>query len=190
MATFLETGLLNYFSIIFPALLVFVLVFALLQKIKILGESKSINALVAIALGFIVLLSENVLSLINFAAPWFVIFFIFMVLLLVVFKLMGATDDNIAGVIRNDKVVQWAIIVISLIIVASALGNVYGQKLLPYTSEDNVTEAVEDVDITSSSTTSYGTNVAAVFFHPKVLGLIFLLLVAAFTIALITKEAV
>jgi len=190
MATFLETGLLNYFSIVFPALLVFVLIFALLQKIKILGESKSINALVAIALGFIVLLSENILSLINFAAPWFVIFFIFMVLLLVVFKLMGASDENIASVIRNDKIVQWAIIAISLIIVASALGNVYGQKLLPLTAEENVTEAVEDGEITSVATTSYRTNVAAVFFHPKMLGLVFLLLVAVFTIALITKEAV
>ena len=189
MVTFLETGLLNYFSIVFPALLVFVLVFALLQKIKILGESKSINALVAIALGFIVLLSESVLSLINFAAPWFVIFFIFMVLLLVVFKLMGASDENIASVIRNDKIVQWAIIAISLIIVASALGNVYGQRLLPLTAEDNVT-AVEDGEAAGVATTSYRTNVAAVFFHPKMLGLVFLLLVAVFTIALITKEAV
>jgi hypothetical protein len=188
MVTFLETGLLNYFSIIFPALLIFVLVFALLQKIKILGDNKVINALVAVALGFIVLLSENILSLINFAAPWFVVFFIFLVLLLVVFKLMGASDENIASVIRSDKIVQWTIIAISLIIVGSALGSVYGQKLLPFTSEEvNVTE---DGEITSTSTTSYKTNVAAVFFHPKVLGLIFILLVAAFTIALITKEAV
>jgi len=188
MATFLETGLLNYFSIIFPALLVFVLVFALLQKIKILGESKSINALVAIALGFIVLLSESILSIINFAAPWFVVFFIFMVLLLVVFKLMGASDENIASVIRTDKVVQWVILAISLIIVVSALGHVYGQRLLPYTTEEvNVTE---DGEIVSTATTSFKTNVAAVFFHPKVLGLVFLFLVAMFTIALITKEAV
>ncbi|MBW2981772.1 hypothetical protein KY343_02720 [Candidatus Woesearchaeota archaeon] len=188
MATFLETGLLNYFSIIFPALLVFVLVFALLQKIKILGDNKTINALVAIALGFIVLLSESILSIINFAAPWFVVFFIFMVLLLVVFKLMGASDENIASVVRSDKVVQWAIIAISVIIIASALGNVYGQKLLPFTTEEvNVTENGE---VTSTATTSYSTNVAAVLFNPKVLGLVFLLLVAAFTIALITKEAV
>jgi len=190
MATFLETGLLNYFSIIFPALLVFVLVFALLQKIKILGENKSINALVAVALGFIVLLSKNILAVINFAAPWFVIFFIFMVLLLVIFKLMGASDESISWVVRHDKVVQWSILAICLIIAASALANVYGQRLLPYTAEENVTEAVEEGEITTTATTSFSTNVAAVFFHPKVLGLIFLLLVAVFTIALITKEAI
>lgn len=188
MVTFLETGLLNYFSIIFPALLIFVLVYALLQKIKILGESKTVNALVAIALGFIVLLSESVLSIINFAAPWFVIFFIFMVLLLVVFKLMGASDENIAGVIRTDKVVQWTIIAISLIIVVAAFANVYGQKLLPFTTEEvNDTETGETISV---ATPSFSTNVAAVFFHPKMLGAIFLLLVAVFTIALITKEAV
>ena len=188
MATFLEFGLLEYFSIIFPAILIFVIVFALLQKIKILGDNKTINALVAIALAFIVLLSQNILNIINFAAPWFVIFFIFMVLLLTVFKLMGASDENIAGVIRGDKVVQWTIIALSLIIIISAFSNVYGQKLLPYTLEEgNVT--VEEGEA-STATESFQQNVMAVFFHPKVLGLIFLLLVAVFTIALVTKEAV
>ena len=36
----LEIGLLNYFAVIFPAILVFVFVYAILQKIKILGEKK------------------------------------------------------------------------------------------------------------------------------------------------------
>lgn len=188
MVEFLEIGLLEYFSIIFPAILIFVLVFALLQKIKILGDNKTINALVAVALAFIVLLSRNILSIVNFAAPWFVIFFVFMVLLLTVFKLMGASDENIASVIRGDKVVQWTIIAISLIIVVSAFANVYGQRLLPYTLEENVT--VEEGEIVSTATASYAQNLMAVFFHPKVLGLIFILLVAVFTIALITKEAV
>ncbi len=188
MAAFLEIGLLEYFSIIFPAILIFVLVFALLQKIKILGDNKTINALVAVALAFIVLLSKNILSIINFAAPWFVIFIVFMVLLLTVFKLMGASDENIAGVIRTDKVVQWTIIAISLIIVVSAFANVYGQKLLPFTTKEvNVTETGETISV---ATPSFKTNVAAVFFHPKMLGAIFLLLVAVFTIGLITKEAV
>ena len=189
MVEFLEIGLLEYFSIIFPAILIFVLVFALLQKIKILGDNKAINALVAIALAFIVLLSRNILSIVNFAAPWFVIFFVFMVLLLTVFKLMGASDENIAGVIRGDKVVQWTIIAISLIIVVAAFANVYGQRLLPYTLEENIT-VTEEGEVISTATPSFATNVMAVFFHPKVLGLIFILLVAVFTIALITKEAV
>ncbi len=185
----LEIGLLNYFAVIFPAILVFVFVYAILQKIKILGESKSINAIVALVLAFIVLISQNILSLINFAAPWFVIVFLFLTLLLVVFKLMGASDENIASVIRNDKVVQWVIIAVGLIIVMAAFANVYGQKLLPFTTEENVTTA-EGVGEVSTATTSYATNVANVFFHPKVLGLIFLLAVAVFTVALLTKEAV
>ena len=43
MATVLDIGLLEYFSIIFPAILIFLLVFALLQKIKILGDNKTIK---------------------------------------------------------------------------------------------------------------------------------------------------
>ncbi|MBW2965672.1 hypothetical protein KY342_01050 [Candidatus Woesearchaeota archaeon] len=187
MATVLDIGLLEYFSIIFPAILIFLLVFALLQKIKIIGDNKAINALVAIALAFIVLLSQNILSIINFAAPWFVIVFVFLILLLTVFKLMGASDENIASVIRTDKVVQWTFIAISLIIVIAAFSNVYGQKLLPYTLEENIT--IEEGEV-STATASFQQNVINIFFHPKVLGLLFLFLVALFTIALITKEAV
>ena len=77
MATFLEIGALRYFSIIFPALLVFVVVYALFEKLKILGENKSIHAIVAIVLAFMVLLIEDIANLINFISPWFVLMFIF-----------------------------------------------------------------------------------------------------------------
>jgi len=189
MAAVLDIGLLEYFAIIFPAILIFLLVFALLQKIKILGDNKVINSLVALALAFIVLLSQNILSIVNFAAPWFVIVFVFLILLLTVFKLMGASDENIASVVRTDKVVQWTFIAIGLIIIMAAFSNVYGQKLLPYTLEENATTSVEGEEV-GTATGSFQTNVLGVFFHPKVLGLIFILLVAVFTIALITKEAV
>ena len=73
MVTFLETGLINYFAIIFPALLVFAVVFALLEKTKIVGENKGINAIIAIVLAFMVMLSANVAEIINYMAPWFVV---------------------------------------------------------------------------------------------------------------------
>ena len=47
MATFLDVGLFSYFNVIFPVLLIFALVFALLQKTKILGTNITINAIIA-----------------------------------------------------------------------------------------------------------------------------------------------
>jgi len=117
MVTFLEIGLLRYFSIIFPALLVFALVYAILTATKMLGESKGINAIVAIVLAFLVMLSEDIISLINFVAPWFVLFFLFIVLLLVVYKIFGASDKNLANFITTDRPVQWAIFAVGVLIV-------------------------------------------------------------------------
>ena len=78
MATFLDTGLLSYFSVIFPALLVFVIVYALLEKTKLLGENKAIHAIAAIAIALMLMLSRNIMNVINYMAPWFVLLFVFL----------------------------------------------------------------------------------------------------------------
>lgn len=188
MVTFLEIGLIRYFSVIFPALLVFVVVYALLQRTKILGENKTVHATAAIVLAFILMLSEDITTIINFIAPWFVLLFIFVVLLLVVYKLMGATDEDLTGFIRTDKLTQWTIFIIGIVIVISAMAHVYGERLLPITQE----EVPEGVNVTAveAAPPAFGVSVAKVFFHPKVIGLIFIFLVAVFTIGLLTRETV
>jgi len=188
MATFLQLGLMNYFSIIFPALIVFVIVFALFQKFKILGEDKTVHSIIAIALAFLVILSADVVELINVMAPWFVIIFVFLVLLLVLFKLMGASDENIAAILTKNKGVQWIIIGIGFIILIGALAHVYGERLAPVTAEEPVEGAVVSEAIAEKEPTTFGENVLKILFNPLMLGVIFILLVAIFTIALITRE--
>ena len=78
----LDIGIMNYFSIIFPVLIVFVIVFAILEKTKILGENKIFNAVLAIGFAFLVMLSKEIIAIISFGAPWFVLLFVFLVLLL------------------------------------------------------------------------------------------------------------
>ena len=82
MATLLDLGLLRYFSVIFSFILVWALVFALLQKTKILGDKAGLNVLLAVAVAFLVSLSDNVVQIINFMIPWFTIAIIFFVLLI------------------------------------------------------------------------------------------------------------
>ena len=187
MVTFLEIGLLRYFSIIFPALLVFAIVYALLQKTKLIGESITINAIIAIVIAFLVMLSEDVIALINFIAPWFVLFFLFIVLLLVVYKIFGASDQNLANFITTDRPVQWAIFAVGVLIIIAGFSHVYGQRLLPATLE-NVTN-VTGVEAVSTATSSFRENVTRIFFNPKVIGLIFIFFVAVFAISLLTREA-
>ena len=187
MVTFLEIGLLRYFSIIFPALLVFALVYAILTATKMLGESKGINAIVAIVLAFLVMLSEDIISLINFVAPWFVLFFLFIVLLLVVYKIFGASDKNLANFITTDRPVQWAIFAVGVLIMVAGFSHVYGQKLLPATLE-NETVNITGSQAVSTATSSFRQNVTRIFFNPKVIGMLFVFFVAVFAISLLTRD--
>jgi len=186
MAGALDIGLLEYFSIIFPALLVFVVVYALLSKLKILGESKSIQAIAAIAIAFIVILSRDVTKIINVIAPWFVILFVFIILLLVIYKMLGASDENLSTFITTHTMTQWMIFIIGIIIVIAGIASVYGERLTPITTgEGNGTTASSSTSTTGST---FGESVGKTLFHPKIIGTIFIFLVAAFAIGLLSME--
>lgn len=182
MSAVLQISVLKYFSLIFPALLVFVIVFALLEKTKVLGENKAVHAIIAIAIGFIVIVFEDVIDIINYMAPWFVLLFVFFVLLLVLYKMLGASDESIAGFFTKSKGIQILLVGIGLVILIAAIGHVYGQRMLPLTAGGgvNVTAIGEP--------TTFKENILVTLFNPKILGVIFILVVAVAAIVLLTKE--
>ena len=194
MVTFLELGVLNYFSIIFPALLVWVIVFAILEKTKILGESRSVHAIAATVAAFLVMLSEDITAIITFGAPWFVLVFVFLVLLLLIYRFMGASEADLAKVITTDRPIQWFIFAIGAIIIIASISHIYGQRLLAqaeeYAEGENITVAEAREKIAEGEGLTYRSELYKTFFNPKVLGLIFIFLVAVFTIALLTRERV
>ena len=185
MATFLDLGLLNYFAVIFPALIVFVIVYAVFEKFKLLGENKTLHAIIAISMSFLVIISNDVVKVINFISPWFVLVFIFFIFMLMVFKIMGESDASIAAA-GKDKAVVWTIIIISLIIIGAGLSSTYGQRLL---TEEGSNITISESTI-STTTGEFSENVSSIFFHPKIIGLIFIFLVAVFSVSLLTRESI
>jgi len=179
MATFLDVGLFSYFNVIFPVLLIFALVFALLQKTKILGTNITINAIIAIAIAFMSLLSTTIIKLISFMAPWFVLLLVFVILLMLIFQTLGATEKDIASVLAKEKIVHWSIIGAGLLILLAGLGSIWGQQLTTMAGGEPVTTNIT----ASSGTSSLEQNLYATFYNPKVLGLIFVFLIAVFAIA-------
>jgi len=187
-----QLGLIEFFSWIFPFLLVFAIVYALFEKFKLLGDSKSIHAIIAIAIAFIVLISRDVTAIINYIAPWFVLMIIFIILLLVVYKIFGASDKDLADFITTHTMTQWVIILIGILIVISGISAVYGQRLVPYTQEgetvDGETVDGEDVTLVTEGD-SFGSSVAKTLFSPKILGLFLIFMIAAFSIGLLTQPS-
>ena len=178
MATFIDTlGVLDYFAPLFAAVLVFAVVFALLIKIKILGDSKVISGVIAVILGILVLVIPNLVALINFVAPWFVLAFIFLVLLLMVYRTFGMSEQTILDYVIHDKPTNWAIFAVGLIILVAGVFNVYGQQAL------EATQTGSDV-----SENEFEQNLFSLIFSPQLLGLMLVFAIAIFTVAFLGGE--
>jgi len=178
MASPLDLGILNLFDFIFPVLLVWAFLFALLQKTEIIGKSMGINATIASAASLTVLLSRPVIDLINFIIPWFAIAIIFFVLMVLLFMIMGAKDITA----YKQTNVQWVLIAVGILIVVAGFGKVLGQTLLEEGAQaGTVVEGAEGV-----ATGGFQQNVYATLFHPKVLGLLIVFAIVVFTVALLS----
>jgi hypothetical protein len=178
MASPLDLGILNLFDFIFPMLLVWAFVFALLSKYKLVGDSPGINAIIATAFSFMVLLSRTIIDLINFMIPWFAIAIIFFVLMVLLFMVMGAKEVNA----YQNTTIQWVLVAVGIFIIVAAFGKVLGQSLLEQAGQSGtVVQGNETV-----SGDSFQQNIFATLFHPKVLGLLVVFAIVVFAVALLS----
>ena len=175
MATFIDTlGILEYFAPLFAAVLVFAVVFALLLKTKVLGDNKVVSGIIAVMLGILVLIVPDLVDLINFVAPWFVLVFVFLVLLLMVYRTFGMSEQNVLEYVLHDKPINWAIFAVGVIIIFAGIFNVYGQQAL------ESTQGGGDSDFQS--------NLIDIVFSPQMLGLLLVFAIAIFTVAFLGGE--
>ncbi len=184
MATLLDIGLLQHFSVVFPFILVFAVTFAILEFIKPFGKNtdRGINSLIAICIAGIMLFSPKMIEMINFMAPWFVVLIIFIMFVLMMYRFMGAPEKSVIGVMSKWDTIHWFILIFGVIILIAGLGKVYGPGLLSLTA--NGTPAQEIANITPKQPETFTDNVWSVLFNPKVVGLLFILLIASFTVRL------
>lgn len=186
MAVF-DLGLFDHFSVIFPFLLVWVITFVLLSSSKKFGENKNLNAIIGLAMAFIFVLSKDAVAVLNFASPWFVIFFIFLMFIILAFKVLGTSDEKIAGMTstkEGKQVITW-LIIISLFIILIAFSNVIGQRLLNE-QLDSSGNPVNSSDESGVASSNHEESVVQTLFHPKVLAMVIMLIIAAFTIKQLT----
>jgi hypothetical protein len=183
MATFLDITLLEKFSIIFPFLLVFVVVFGTLSYSKILGNNKALQSFFALILAFFTFFSPTIRIIINRMAPWFVLLFIAILFIIMAFKAYGATDADITNLLHSKRYgsqIVWWILVLAIIIVIGSITLRGGEKGIRPTSMNITTSegTTTTTDVTKEKSVFWDT-----LLHPKVLGLVAILLIANFTIS-------
>lgn len=163
--------LLNYFMPIFMFLFVFALMFAFLAKTKILGEAPFTNILVAFVLAIIFVATPAAVEFTNVITPWIVVFF---VVLFFIFLIYAWPTGDVTEVIKDKPFISWFIFIILIFIFIFGGVKAFGPILSPFApgiaTPTNLTPQQQ-----------IGFQIRDVVFHPAVLGIGLLFIIAATT---------
>ena len=188
MTTFIDISIIKNFSTIFSFILVFVLVYALLEWFKIFGEGqKSIHALIAMVIAFFVCISSGVLVFIQTFTPWFMMFILLVFFILFAVRMFGIQTSEIQTAFHNKGSILTWIIIFTVLILLFSLGAGFGQQSLDQGQKNGTTVSVNTGNTTSPTDTgSFQQNLYNTIFHPKVLGLLLIMLIVVVAMLLIT----
>lgn len=181
MASILDASLLSLLSPVFALIFVFLVVYSVLEASKVLGENKGVHALLALMIAFFVALTPNISRLIIFMSPWFVVMIVFIVFMFMIGQFSGLAQADIITTFGGKAGAFWWIVFFSGLILTFGLSNVFGQQLLQ--GEDGTTATVN-----STQKSAFANNVSQTLFHPKLLGLVLILLIASFTVRLMATK--
>jgi hypothetical protein len=190
MATFLDAVLLDKFSIIFTWVLVFAVVFAIIEATKLI-QNKVLTAIIAFCLATLAVITPSLPKILVSFMPWVVVVSIFVLFMLALGNFMGIPTLQIAYSFGGRRAV-WIVLTPLLIGMLFSLSNVFGQGLLEQ-GKGGSTATSETAGSTATgsetggvSSSNHQTAVITTMTNPKVLGLIFLLLIAMFAIMFLT----
>lgn len=190
MATPLDISLLRQFDIIFPFLLVFVMVYAGLSFMKAFKDNKGLHALLAFVLALLTLFSPLAIRTINIMSPLFVILMIFILFALMIFMTLGPSESDVLHVLKSKEYQftwYWILAFILLIGFGSFFKAVVEtQGGIPGYAGGGLGPAIAGAPGAPGNAGAGGAGQEADFFktlfHPKVLGLVFIMLLGLFTI--------
>ncbi len=187
----IDITILKGFDVIFVFLFVLVIVYAVLDKIKLFGDNKGLHGLVAFVAGILTLFSDVAIKTIVTAAPWFVLLLIFFIFILIAFMTFGVKEEGFLWVMKSDEFsyVRYWVIAFIIIIFLGSLSFAIAEEKGGFPGYKNVTME----NATQALAGGPGAPVQAsafweTLFHPKILGMIAILMIALFTISRLTER--
>ncbi len=188
MATFVDISIIKNFSSIFTFILVFVILYAMMEATKALGaDKKSLHAIIAIVIAFMVSMSTGVVAVIQNFTPWFTMLVLIIFFILFAVKMFGVKDSYISeGFQKNKSLLTW-IIVLTVIILLFSLGSGFGQETLEQGQSGGTTVSVATGNTTTPTNTgSFSQNLYNTLYHPKILGLILIMIIVLISAIFLT----
>lgn len=185
MPEFLDISLLKGFSFIFPFLLVWTVVYAILEYREMFGKQKELHAIIAFVTAMLVALTKPAVEVISTMTPWFIVLLMVFVLMIMFFRFFGVKEEQIASVFVSPEYywVGWWLVIVSLLLFAAAIGKVFFGVAVP------TGEQITGVQTTGTGVAGIGEEAfLKTMFHPKVLGMMFIFIIAALTIRMLAGE--
>ena len=174
MATILDISLLNFLLPIFVFSLTFVFIYAILQKTELFGnagKNQALNLIAAFSVAAISVFAGTITGIVSIVTPWIVFIIFILVMLFGMYRFFGIEDsktwDNIGG--------PTLIFVIILIVILIALSTVFESQVSPYGD---------------SSDTGVKSQVLKTLTHPRLLGALFILIIASFSVRFLSETVV
>jgi len=194
MANLIDVDFLNNFTEVFMFLFIFAIIYGVFTKIdlfKLGDKGKGLNAIIALAIALMTIVSGSVRAMIGTMVPWFFILLLFFIMMMVATMIFGVSNSDMAKVIADPAAYTW-IIIFGVIILLFSLGAGFGDSLLSEQDgapiDSNVTgQGTAYGEDVSTDTGEYQSNLVLTLFHPKVLGLLLFGIIGLITSIFITK---
>jgi hypothetical protein len=192
MATFLDISVLGHIRVVFVAILIFCIIYAVILQTKILGENKAIITWIALSMALMFSLVSSTTKMLDIIIPAFVMLIIFGFVISVAFVFMGGKATDIPSIFGDSpKTMGYWVLIFTIIVFLAGLGKVFfdpssGSVVV----NKNVTASDGSIIEAGSGDAIGGVGEAAFWdtlFHPKVLGFIVIMIVATFTVMYMTK---
>lgn len=183
-ASIIDLGIMQGMSAIFLIIMVFVMIYALLQKTKILGGNSALDATIAVAVSFMMIISGTVIEIISRMTPILVLCLFLAVFFLMATRFIGIEDASIVKMLGGQNAAWW-LIVAGILIFLGAAGQVVGPLLA---GTEGTGEAVQPAEPGDVGTGDYSTDLRNTLFHPAFLGMIVLLLIGSFTVRTLVTQ--
>lgn len=116
-----------YFMPLFSFLFIFVVVFSILTKTKILGENKFVNLLISFVLAIIFSTNVGTREYIETITPWVVVFVICLFFILLI---IGMSQKKVDDFMKPGFV--WIFILILIVMFLIAANNIFSSVMNPF----------------------------------------------------------
>ena len=161
----------NFFMPVFSFLLVFIVIYAVLWKTKVLGDNKFINSLVSFIMSIIFMSFSSMENYVTDIVPWFVVLIIILFLVLVVVMFTTQKSSEIL-----TKGFAWVVVAIFIVVFLIVAINVFN----PVFHQDRI--------LVSGSQPLVVSQIIYFVFFSQWAGTVLLLIIAAAVAWVITKK--